>query len=249
MSKIERRYVPTELRINRDADSPIIEGYGAVFNTLSKDLGGFRETIDPGTFAKTIKEADIRSLYNHNMDLVLGRKSSGTLELKEDNIGLYFRATPPDTGYARDLIALIERGDVSDSSFGFRAIVDDWQIEGEDNIRTLKEVALFDTGPVTFPAYPGTTVAVRSAIMEAGIDMEAFNRVMVRHARKLELTEKDIEFIKEIRCVFNEINPPPPDNPDDNAPPQKRHAENRDTFDTAKMARRKRELDLMEIEI
>lgn len=161
---IERRTLPgVELRVEGEVGEKKIRGYAAVFNELSENLGGFRERVEPGTFAETIKTHDIRALINHSPDLVLGRNLAGTLTLKEDSRGLAVVIDPPDTQSARDLVLSIERGDVSGMSFGFRTLDDAWEETDEgDIIHVLKSVRLFDVSPVTFPAYPQTDVAVRS---------------------------------------------------------------------------------------
>jgi hypothetical protein len=161
---IERRYMPvTELRaIEGENGLRKITGYAAVFNKLSDDLGYFREKIQPGAFKNTIKADDIRALWNHDSNYILGRNRSGTLSLSEDDHGLKIEIDPPDAQWARDLMTSIERGDVDQMSFGFRTITDSWQLVDGEDIRTLIEVKLFDVSPVTFPAYPDTEVGLRS---------------------------------------------------------------------------------------
>ncbi len=169
---------------------PVIVGRAAVFDALSEDLGGFRERVAPGAFAATIAEDDIRALINHSPDYVLGRNRAGTLKLAEDGEGLSVRITPPDTSYARDLIASIGRGDMSGMSFGFRTITDEWNMEDGETVRTLKAVRLFDVSAVTFPAYPQTDVAVRAltAFRETLKPPVSWRRNLGR--RRLELMEK-----------------------------------------------------------
>ncbi len=165
--EIERRTVKvTELRVMGDDKSPKITGYAALFDTLSEELYGFFERIKPGAFAKTIKEADVRALFNHDANYVLGRTSAGTLSLEEDEKGLKFEIDPPDTQWARDLITSMKRDDINQMSFGFRTIRDEWISAKEKVIRTLVEVKLFDVSPVTFPAYPQTSAQVRSKVLE-----------------------------------------------------------------------------------
>lgn len=167
---MERSYMPireVEIRTAEDDGTPKLVGYVARFNKLSDDLGGFREKISPGAFAETIKKDDIRALWNHNSDHVLGRTSSGTLKLEEDNKGLRMELNPPDTQLGRDLMVSIRRGDISQMSFGFKCLDEAWRKrEGEDgkeeSIRTLKQVELFDVSPVTYPAYPQTEIQVRA---------------------------------------------------------------------------------------
>ena len=159
-----RNYTVEELRVDGEGDSPKrIRGYAAVFGKLSDDLGYFREKIAPGAFSDTIKTADIRALWNHDPNFVLGRNKSGTLTLEENQKGLIIDVEPPDTQWARDLMVSIKRGDIDQMSFSFRTIADEWDYTDEKNpIRTLVKVDLFDVSPVTYPAYPQTSVSVRS---------------------------------------------------------------------------------------
>jgi HK97 family phage prohead protease len=162
---VERRTVTArELRVVDGDAGPVIEGYAAVFGQWSEDLGGFREMVRPGAFAKTIQEADVRALWNHDPNYVLGRVRSGTLELAEDDVGLRFSVSPPDTSWAQDLMITMRRGDVSQMSFGFEKVRDVWDKDGEELTRTLVEVHLYDVSPVTFPAYPQTSAEVRAKV-------------------------------------------------------------------------------------
>lgn len=140
-----------------------IAGYAAVFNTRSADLGGFVEEVMPGCFTKTLQEADVRALWNHNADHVLGRNKAGTLRLSQDSTGLNYEVDLPDTQVARDLYESIQRGDVTQSSFGFSTIEDDFVRDGETGLlRQLREVQLFDVSPVTYPAYKDASIGVRA---------------------------------------------------------------------------------------
>jgi len=165
-TKTERRTIQiTDLRtIRADGEKPKITGYAAVFNSLSEDLGGFREKIAPKAFREAIKENETRMLWNHNSDLVLGRQSAGTLTLKEDKHGLKIENIPPDTQLGRDAMVSIDRGDVSQMSFGFRVEKDEWEEKKNgETIRTLLKIRnLPDVSPVTYPAYQNTEVALRS---------------------------------------------------------------------------------------
>ncbi len=160
----ERRTMPLELRLTDDSEG-VIDGYAAVFNRKSENLGGFVEQIAPGAFAKTIAENPaIVALFNHNPDQVLGSTRNGTLQLEEDKKGLHMRVKMPNTEPGRDVLELIRRGDVVSQSFSFQVIQDDWSLpeEGGQRLRTLKEVRLFDVGPVVFPAYKDTIVSARA---------------------------------------------------------------------------------------
>lgn len=189
--KKEVRTVPIELRVE-GGESPKITGHAAVFDKWSEDLGGFREKIRSGAFKKTIKEADVRALFNHDPNYVLGRNTAGTLTLEEDKKGLAISIDPPDTQWARDLTTSIERGDINQMSFGFRTIKDQWTTpkEGNDNQRELLEVELFDVSPVTFPAYPQTDVGVRS------VDVDVLNRVLLKSDKEIPLSDEDKEIIR-----------------------------------------------------
>lgn len=139
-------------------------GHAAIFNEETNIGEMFREKIMPGAFEKSIKDDDIRALFNHDPNFVLGRNTSGTLKLKEDERGLAIDIDPPDTQVARDLAVSINRGDISQMSFAFRASIVEW-FQGEENkpdLRVIKEAKLFDISPVTFPAYDGTDIAMRS---------------------------------------------------------------------------------------
>lgn len=172
---LERRTFPvSELRaVTADDGSRSIQWYAAVFDSMSEDLGGFREKINRRAFTQTVANADIRALWNHDPNYVLGRNKSGSLSLKVDLHGLVANVTPPDTQWARDLMVSIDRGDVSAGSFGFQVLNDRWS-EDEDGVlvRELREVKLFDVSVVTFPAYPATEgVSLRSLMAGAGLDL------------------------------------------------------------------------------
>lgn len=169
MSREVRTIPVSELRVETRGDGKkVIRGYSALFGVLSEDLGGFREKIDQGAFREPLTRDDVRGLFNHDMNFVLGRTSSRTLLLSEDERGLFMEAEPPDTQWARDLVTSIERKDVTGQSFSFSMDWDDdaaetWEQDGNEVIRTIRKVSrLYDVGPVTFPAYPQTDVSVAS---------------------------------------------------------------------------------------
>lgn len=140
-----------------------IVGYASVFNKPSEDMG-FIEYVRKGAFTKALLRSDARALFNHDTDtLPLGRQSSGTLLLREDDNGLYFEITPPDTQAARDLMTSIERGDIREASYGFTVAVDEWDYSDPNSIkRTIIEVGeVFDISPVVFAAFNDTAVALR----------------------------------------------------------------------------------------
>jgi HK97 family phage prohead protease len=163
---IERRILSSSLEVRADGETQQIVGHAAVFNRDSELIfGSFIERIAPGAFAETIsKPDDVRALINHDPNLILGRNLSKTLTLREDEQGLHVTIDPPNTSYAQDLLESTKRGDISQMSFGFQTMVDQWERgkDGAPDVRTLIKVRLFDVSPVTFPAYPDTDVAVRS---------------------------------------------------------------------------------------
>ena len=149
----------------RDGKAPLISGHAAVFNQLSDNLGGFREKILPGAFTDAIQNDDVRALFNHDPNIILGRNKAGTLRLMQDDHGLRFEIDAPDTQACRDLQVSIGRGDISQCSFGFRVMPGDaeWTEDAAGNItRTVRKAGLFDVSPVTYPAYPQTDCATRS---------------------------------------------------------------------------------------
>ena len=170
----------TELRIaESDGGVSVIEGHAAVFDSWSETLGNifpFKEIVRKGAFKDSIGKDDIRALFNHDPNYVLGRNRSGTLELTEDEVGLRVRITPPDTTWARDLQASIKRGDISQMSIGFIVEDDEWSTRSGMDVRELKRVQLFDVSPVTFPAYTATDVGIRAMQEYDGYKAEQRNK-------------------------------------------------------------------------
>jgi len=159
-----RTFQTTEMRVMRaEDDAPKIVGHAAVFNKPTEIGGWFTESVSPGAFKKSIKSDDVRALFNHDANIVLGRNKAGTLKLWEDEDGLGYEVTPPETQWARDLLESIERGDITGSSFGFEVIEEQWtKATDELDHRDLVEVKLWDVSPVTFPQYVEADVAKRT---------------------------------------------------------------------------------------
>lgn len=138
-------------------------GYAAKYDKYSCDLGYFREKLKPGCFDAAMGRCDVRALYNHEPHLLLGRSSAGTLRLTSDAVGLKMECDLPDTPTGREVAELVRRGDIQGQSFAFTTDIVEWDTSGETYLRTVIEVKeLFDVGPVTYPAYEDTTVAMRS---------------------------------------------------------------------------------------
>ena len=160
----EIRAIPAEFRIQQVENEQLkIIGYAARFNELSEEMWGMREKIAPGAFTEAIGKSDVRALWNHDPNYVLGRTKNGTLQIREDEQGLFYEVTPPDAQWARDLVESIKRGDVDQSSFAFTVDVEQWDESGNPVVRTIVKVReLYDVSPVTYPAYPTATSGVRS---------------------------------------------------------------------------------------
>ncbi|PFB12676.1 HK97 family phage prohead protease [Bacillus cereus] len=139
----------------------LITGYAAVFNSKTSIGGWFDEIIAPGAFARALSEnGDIRALFNHNWDNVLGRTKSGTLRLEEDGKGLKFEVELPNTSTGRDLAESMSRGDINQCSFGFWVTEEEWDYNVEPALRTVKEVELYEISVVSIPAYDDTEASL-----------------------------------------------------------------------------------------
>jgi HK97 family phage prohead protease len=167
---MERRFTsPAKLPIvleQRGTDPPMICGYAAVFYDGTPDTqyqlyDDLVERIMPTAFDRACREDDCRALFNHNSDFILGRCVAGTLRLAVDGKGLRYEIQVPDTQWGKDVTASIKRGDVSDSSFAFQPRKQTW-VKGKPTVREINDCQLYDVGPVTYPAYAGTTTGVRS---------------------------------------------------------------------------------------
>lgn len=171
--KIEQRSFAGTLRAASDEGKFELRGYAAAFNSLSKDLGGFKERLAPGCFKRSLDEGDdVFALFNHDRNIILGRRSAKTLDVAEDDKGLKFavRLNPASQSH-RDIYASVQRGDISECSFAF-TVNDDADQDLEDATdekgqrfirRTIKRCSLLDVSVVTYPAYNTTSVQARSA--------------------------------------------------------------------------------------
>lgn len=162
MDKQEIRVFNSEIRAEAEESRKVV-GYAAVYNSDSEEMWGFKERIAPGAFDSALSD-DVRALFNHDPNLLLARTGSGTLTLSADSRGLRYEFEAPDTSAGNDLLVMLKRGDVSQSSFAFTVDEETWtEKAGEMPIRTIVKVKrLYDVSPVTYPAYPDTTVAARN---------------------------------------------------------------------------------------
>lgn len=192
-SDSERRFFRSEVRADPGAEGQgtKIVGYGATFNSLSENLGGFREIIKPGSFDGVMQD-DVRGLFNHDHNFVLGRTKSGTLRLTLDETGLRYEIDAPETQTVRDLVlAPLQRGDIDGSSFNFRVAHDGERWYYDDDGLLIREITkfarLYDVGPVAFPAYPDSAAASRS--MQDFVASESRAQLeLERERRERELT-------------------------------------------------------------
>ena len=167
--KYERRIVQAgELGVeDRDGVDglPTLRGYAALFNKETELFPGFRERIAPGAFARSLKEnADVRALVDHDSSRILGRTKAGTLDLTENSKGLKVAIRPPETQVGQDVVTNIRAGNLDGMSIGFIVREESFK-DSKDGLtvtRTLEDVDLVDVSVVTYPAYPDTSVAVRS---------------------------------------------------------------------------------------
>jgi HK97 family phage prohead protease len=188
---MEKRILSThEIRANKTGDKMTVSGYAARYNTLSNDLGGFKERIAPGAFDRILaSKPDVVALFNHDMNSVLGRTTSGTLRLNADNVGLAFELDLPNTTVGRDTYESVKRGDLNGCSFAFALgeRMDSFaeeEFDEEDGeglfraigrkvkqiVRTIRDFAgLYDISVVTNPAYPGTCVDARYTLVAAEV--------------------------------------------------------------------------------
>lgn len=148
------------------ASNKKLVGYAVRWNSLSEVIWDeFREQFAPGAFRDSLATGtDVRALYEHNHSQLLGRTKSGTLLLSEYDTGLRFELTPPNTQLGNDVLALVERGDITGMSFGFRALKESWEINAAPYVRTVTAAELREITVTSMPAYPesGVEIAHRS---------------------------------------------------------------------------------------
>lgn len=161
----ETRAIATSLEVRAATDengTRTASGYAILFNHETDMCGFWTETIAPGAFTKSLAERDVVALHSHNMGRVVGRKGAGTLTLREDAKGLAFDNPLPDTTDGRDLAVQIDRGDIPGMSFGFQTRKQEWDETVDPPKRTILEADLYEITYTACPAYPDTTVGLRS---------------------------------------------------------------------------------------
>ncbi|OCJ03747.1 phage prohead protein [Rhizobium sp. AC44/96] len=140
-----------------------ISGYAAIYNEETVIAGAFRERLAPGCFSRSLKDhSDVLALLAHDQGRVLGRVSAGTLDLRDDRIGLYFWLRPdPTTPSGQEALGTVGRQDVKGCSFAMTVVAEEWRDDGQDlPLRTITEAALWEVSLVGMPAYETTSAAV-----------------------------------------------------------------------------------------
>lgn len=190
MDTIEKRssavaWPELDMEVRAEGDGLTFRGYAAVFDTLSEDLGGFRERIAPGAFTRAVNatrngQAEVKMFLNHNQDIALASTKGGTLRLSEDDRGLVAEATLEDDVFGQYVSKAVRRGSISAMSFGFSVAKggDSWTQDHKE--RTLHTVRLYEVSPVTgWPAYSATSASVRSLIDSVDWDDEESARRII----------------------------------------------------------------------
>lgn len=155
--------------VRAEGDSVVFTGYASVFDVPYDVAGLFMETVKRGAFARTLKERSrkVHFLVNHNEDMpALASVHADTMRLSEDDHGLRVEADlDPKSPWAQTIISAVSRGDMDEMSFAFRAVNQEW--ENNYELRTIRELKLFDVSVVTFPANPATVAQIRESATEA----------------------------------------------------------------------------------
>lgn len=219
LPEIERRYLNVttsklELRKKDEAGFGQLDGYAAMFNSISEDLGWFHEILEPGCFTECLRASDLETvaLFNHNPDLVLARYP-GTLRLKEDAIGLWSEMDLVDTQCGRDCRTNVEARNVYQMSFAFTVDEADWIMkDGQEIRRVVKVRKLYDVSPVTYPAYSATSINARGE-GAAGINFRKVTDLISRVERKQEVSQDNLTYLRNTRdlldaaCAAEEYSP------------------------------------------
>ena len=178
-------YFKTDFEVRQEEQERYIEGYFIRFNEETELWSGVYEEVSPEAVANSLKNNDIRCLFNHDTNIVLGRTGNGSLELRTDEKGVYGRVKINQKDkQAMDILARIERGDINACSFGFNIISEEIQNRDDGTVKfILREIDLKEVSPVTFPAYPTTSISARKK------DYEQYKQRLLE-AKKNKLRER-----------------------------------------------------------
>ncbi|TWT64246.1 HK97 family phage prohead protease [Rubinisphaera italica] len=208
--QLEQRFIEAEVRLFEEENKPKIRGQ-IPFDSLSVNLGGFKERIRKGAFKRSLVEGrDIRALFNHSTDKPLARTSTGTLLLTETDNGLDIEITPNNASWSKDVQETIRSGDLNGFSFGFFVTEDEWDNEGGQVVRELIDLDLVEVSPVFQPAYKASEIAVRIApdaieaakryadqdAVEANLDAIEERKPEPNNSYEIELKRKQLDLLK-----------------------------------------------------
>ena len=195
---MEREIRNIDLEIVANEESRTVEGYAIVFNSLSEDLGGFREQILPEAVDGVLERSDVLALLNHDKSkgvLARSRYGKGSLTLEIDEKGLKYRFEAPHTALGDEVLEYLRRGEITSSSFAFTINEDIWEKTGEEYIRTIKSFKqLYDVSPVFEPAYQAATACKRFA------EIQEEERKAIEEAKR----EADIKAAEEKRQALED---------------------------------------------
>lgn len=192
--KPEQRFINLQssgvtIETRDDGKTSTIVGYGAVFYRADNPGTQYRfdiwgqpivERVMPGAFDRAVRSSDVLGLFNHDPDNLLGRTSSGTMRLTVDTVGLRYEIDIPNSDIGKRVAEAIQRRDLTGSSFSFLPAKDGQRfIDGDFNgekvaFRELTDLDIFDTGPVSMPAYTATSAGLRY-VMDATEGRAAFD--------------------------------------------------------------------------
>ena len=202
-NNMEKRIFNIETRVDSTDDGKdVVVGYASVYDSRSNNLGGFYEFVERGVFNEDlINSSDVRSLINHDPNLILARSTSGTLKLSADERGLKYEFEMPETSYGKDLAISMKRGDITQSSFAFTVAEDEWSTDDEgNNIRTIKKIdRLYDVSPVTYPAYN----MAESDLVVAKRGLKEYQESLVEETKEEIIEEKENNLVRNSLISLN----------------------------------------------
>jgi HK97 family phage prohead protease len=200
--KREVRFAGADLRAMKSGGEMVITGRPAIYNSVSQNLGGFREVLLPGCFDGSLDDPDIYCAFNHDEAQIIGRVSAGTLEVDSDRTGLTMRCTLPNSPLGQNVYESIRRGDVSKMSFGMYVQQDSWDIasdgSGQFERRSIVKAKIFEVSPVTTPAYTSSSVSARSLFPDGQPTKERVEVSVEVDERDLAHARARLEFSKRI---------------------------------------------------
>lgn len=204
MNEIEVRGAPTAVEMPSGGSGRTIRFKPIVFDSLSEDLGGFKERISPGALTKTLADPrDVRCDFEHIAAAVLGSTKARTLRLSPDTTGLWASVDVPDTTTGNDLMALTRRRDVQSASFEMSVVKDHWTNEGGQVVRTVDELTLYSVTLCGRPAYSATTGTVSSRALSEARRLATPPQSAAERRRLLVQLESTLPVVARVRALSN----------------------------------------------